>query len=315
MPSLTTHYIFADMVYKKLDKNVLETVDSKIYHTFAQSHDYLYYSFSKRLRKLGFIGHHEKTQDYLINIVKNIIDNNLQDNKECLGYLYGSITHYVLDTICHPYIFYKTGVYYKDDKERHKYIGGHTHIEKQLDAFYYKKYFNKEYHKANVSKEIIGNPKLSTNLKDLITKVYKETYNMDNVGQGYVRSIFENRFIISAITNDRFGIKYHILKFINLFMHSHPEYYSSYVKEPIYHYLNEEKKEWNNPCDKNDKYNYSFDELLQLSEKKCIEIINKCHECIYKTKDIEKLRKYIPDIDYANGYSCSDHRKMQYFEY
>jgi len=315
MPSLTTHYIFADMVYKKLDKNIKNTIDNDIYLTFSQSHDYLYYSLNKKIKTLGSIGHHRKTQDYLINIVKNIIDNNLQDNKECLAYLYGSITHYCLDSVCHPYIFYKTGTYYKDKLDHHKYRGQHTHIEKQLDAFYYEKYFHKKYHKANVSKEIIKTYKLPNPLKELITKVYKETYNEDNLGNIYVKSILESKLITSLVTNDRFGIKYYILKFLNIFTHSHPEYYSSYVKEPIPSYLNEERKEWNHPCDLNEKYNYSFDDLINISEKKCLEIINKCHECIFNNKDINKLKKYIPDVDYANGYLVSDDRVMKYFEY
>ena len=317
MPSIATHHVFADMVLKKLDDKVknkfIQEID--IYHTFAQSHDYLYYSFNKKIKKIGSLGHHTKTQAYLLNIVQEIIDKKLENNPECIAYLYGSITHYILDAVCHPYIFYKTGSYHKGDPDRLKYRNKHTHIEKQLDAIYYTMYYKKPYFTVNINKEIIKNPRFSEDLENLISDVYLKTYNYPNIGKIYQTCIKQAKFINRAFVNDRIGYKYSIAKFINKFTKSHPEYYTTFIKEPIMDYLNAERKTWNHPCDKKETYNYSFNDLMRKSEEKTINIINKLHECIYKTKKVDSLKKVILELDYATGYDTSDDRIMKYFEY
>ena len=108
--------MFSKEVLNKLSKEELNRLEDKldIYHTFAQSHDYLfYYTFGKNKKKINNFGHYahrHNTQNYLINIIKEIQDKHEENNPELLAYLYGSITHYVLDTTCHPFIFYKTGI-------------------------------------------------------------------------------------------------------------------------------------------------------------------------------------------------------------
>ena len=86
MPSLITHDIFAKEVYSLLPDRIKDTFkDEKlIYQTFAQSHDYLFYfkspniGLTKKVNKLGKIGHRRNTQDYIINIIKLIKEYHLQ---------------------------------------------------------------------------------------------------------------------------------------------------------------------------------------------------------------------------------------------
>ena len=177
MPSITTHFIQSEEVYKKFitDKILLERLDKAIFknfinrNIFAQSHDFLFYSlFNREIKSLGHYAHHHETQNYLLNIIKEIKTKKLENHPEIIAYLYGVITHYSLDTTCHPYIFYKTGVYRKNEKWTHKYRGEHNHIEKELDAIYYEKYFHRKYNKCNLNKEIIKNPVFSNELIQLI---------------------------------------------------------------------------------------------------------------------------------------------------
>ena len=141
MPSILTHYSFAKDVYNKLDAKTKNRTDEETMEIFAQSFDYFFYynvfDFKNRkmIHDLGKTAHRSNTQLYFINIIKYIVKNNLQENKEVMGYLYGSLTHYTLDTICHPFIFFKTGVYYKNMKATAKYRGMHTKVEKNIDAY------------------------------------------------------------------------------------------------------------------------------------------------------------------------------------
>ncbi len=325
MPSIITHHVFSKDVLKQLTKEERSKFDKELilYHTFAQSHDYLFYYtfnpfYAKKIKKLGHIAHHNKTQEYLINIIKNIKENNLENNHQAISYLYGSITHYCLDTTCHPYIFYKTGVYRKKEKDTKKYHGEHNRIEKDIDAIYYKKDTNKPYNKCNVSKEIIQKPKFSLELLNLINKVYEETYDKENIGYFYYKGIKHAKFSYTLLINDYLGIKKAIYKFLDFITCKSFGYiaaYSTNIKNPNINYLNLDKKEWHNPSNPKLKYNYSFEELYNQSIEKSLIIIREVNKILYEDKPIKDLLKYIPDIDYSNGLPIKDKKELRYFEY
>jgi len=324
MPSITTHHYFAKEVYNALTKEEKSFLGKNlpIYYAFAQSHDYLfYYTFdiknAKKIKELGHYAHHNNTQDYLINIVKLIKEKNLEYNEQAICYLYGSITHYCLDSICHPYIFYKTGIYRKNNPNSLKYRGEHTHMEKDLDAIYYKKFTNKAYNHCKINKEIIKNPIFSKELLSLISNTYKKTYNKDNIGIIYQKAIKHAKIINYFIFNDKFGIKKAIFKRIDKLTNKkfgYLEGYSNYNLKPNTNYLNLDHKIWNHPSNKEITYAYSFEDLFNISLKKAIDIIKEVNKVLYKNKSITILKKAIPNLDYATGVSIKDSCRMDYFE-
>lgn len=324
MPSIITHHMFSKEILNELSENELNRFQDKldIYHTFAQSHDYLfYYKFGKnrkKINKLGHQAHHNKTQDYIINIIKEIKNNHQANNPELLAYLYGSITHYVLDTTCHPYIFYKTGVYRKKEKDTKKYFGGHNQIEKDLDAIYYKKYTNKDYNLCNVTKEIIGKPIFSNQLIQTLNNVYKNTYDKENIGYYYKKGVDNARVIYNIVINDRFGIKKVFYKLLDLIINNNKRYistYSTYIKNPNLIYLNLNNKEWSNPSNPNLKSTQSFEDLYNESITKTIGIIKEVNKALYEDKPIKDILKHIPNLDYSTGLPIEESKQLRHFEY
>lgn len=321
MPSITTHFVQSEEVYERLNKQEKEYMKNNkvIYNVFAQSHDFLFYSiFNKKVSKLGHYAHHHETQNYLLNIVKDIKTNKLENNKEVIAYLYGVITHYALDTVCHPYIFYKTGVYRKKEKWTHKFKGEHNHIEKDLDAIYYQKHFKRTYNRCNLNKEIIKNPIFTQELTDLITRVYKKTYDEDNIGEEYIKSIKGCKLINTLVIHDRFGIKralYYLIDIITRHKFGYISSYSTHILKPKQSWLNNEHKEWNHPCFKEKKYTYSFNDLYKQSITKSIKIIREVDKVLYEKGSIKDLKEYIPNDDYATGITCDDPHTLEYFEY
>ena len=140
----------------------------------------------------------------------------IHSSKPDIAYLFGSITHYVLDYTCHPLIFYKTGIYdpYKKIESHKKYKGMHALMEKSIDAYYYEKIYKQKYKNANISKDIIKKPKLSIDLITLINMVYKKTYNIDSVGLYYKISIKRAKLIYKLFIQDKFGIKIKLYRII-----------------------------------------------------------------------------------------------------
>lgn len=325
MPSITTHHFFSKEILNHLTKKELSKIDKEliIYHTFAQSHDYLfYYTFdfknAKKIQNLGHIAHHKNTQEYIINIIKKIKKHHLENNQQAVAYLYGVITHYVLDTTCHPFIFYKTGVYRKNDKMTHKYHGEHNHIEKDIDAIIYQKYTNQKYNKCNLNKDIIKKPLFNQTLINLINQVYQETYNIKNIGNYYIKSIKHTKIINSLIINDYFGIKraiYTLIDTITNHKTGYIEAYSTHILNPNLGFLNNEHKTWNHPSNPSLTYTYSFEDLYNISIKKTLTIIKEINKVLYENKPIKDIIEYIPNIDYSTGMLIEESRKMNYFEY
>lgn len=324
MPSITTHHIFAEEVYKKLDKKIQNKIKDEylIYTTFAQSHDYLfYYTFdlknAKRIKDLGHDAHHNNTRDYLLNIIKEINENGLENNKQIVAYLFGVITHYVLDTTTHPFIFYKTGVYRKNNTAYKVFHGEHNRMEKDLDAIYYEKYYHNKYNRCNLNRDIIKKPVFTNELIDFISKIYKETYKQDDVGKYYYKGIKHAKVINALVVNDYLGIKkaiYNSIDFITNKAFGNLAAYSTYRLHPDRSLLNEEHFEWNHPSIKNKTYSYSYDDLFNISLKKAVNIINELYKVLYEDKDLEKILPIIQDIDYSTGLDIKKNIRMDYFE-
>ena len=123
MPSIYTHNYFAKDVEKKLVKtNNLKIKDNRYMLIFAQSFDNLFYynvlSLKKgaKIRNLGHYAHTHNILDYFVNLISYIKENKLYDDPN-LGYLYGSVCHYALDSTAHPYVHYFSGRFSKKKKK------------------------------------------------------------------------------------------------------------------------------------------------------------------------------------------------------
>ncbi len=325
MPSLATHHFFAKEVYNNLKENDKKYFQNNldIYYLFAQSHDILYFhklnfKNNKIAAKTASKGHHKKTQEYILNIIRIIKEKHMEYNPDILSYLFGSTTHYVLDSTCHPLIFYKTGIYRKSDEGSIKYNGEHSRMEKDIDAYYYEKYQEKKYNKSNLNKEFIRVKSLPNKLNEVIDEVYNRTYNIENVAKLYKTGIRDFRIINTLLIQDRFGIKrgiYHIIDALSFKRLGNVAAYSNHILKPNHKWLNEEHKEWHNPADKTVVSKESFEDLYQKALKMNIKIIEEINKVLYEDKPIEDIKKFIPNIDYSTGLDVNNNPKMIYFEY
>ena len=155
MAGTMTHTFFAEDVYKNLDNKKYINIENL--KTYAQGHDIFFFTFNilnYKTKKIGNFMHRNKTKDFFINIISYIKDNNLQNNKDVMSFLYGYICHYCLDLTVHPYVTYKCGIFNKKKKETYKYNSKHSDFETYIDA-----YMIKERKKINPNKfKWVNNP-------------------------------------------------------------------------------------------------------------------------------------------------------------
>lgn len=324
MPSNTTHRIFGKSVLNKLPTQISNKIPNQdIYNIFCQSFDNLFYynllslKKGKEIRELARYSHKNKTQSYLINIIKYIKNNNLNNDADCLSYLYGSINHYVLDTTFHPYVFYKTGVFNKNKKDSYKYNSLHTRMESMLDKYFYDKDNKTKYHTYRHYKDDFPKVKFSTNLNNIINYTFKKTYKKDNIAKTYYKSFKQGRFVFRFGVYDKFGLKrllYKFIDFIRPIRYKKIIHVSSYIKDIDSNYLNLDKQDWYNSAT-NSYSNLSVDELYDLAVDKSVEIIKHIDTMLDTELDFKKLKNLIPNISYISGRKIYPKYSMRNFEF
>jgi len=167
MPGYVSHTIMARDVYKKLNNKIIN-LDYVL--TFSLGGDLTKYS------KCRYDTHHTKQEEFITKMIAYIKQNNLTNDGEVLGVLYGHICHYVMDKIMHPLV-------YKIDKSCVKDRKNHTLIEGYIDNYLvnYKyhymvdKYDNNEIFKGKVNKKITK----------MLDKVYLDVYDTKKISLYY----------------------------------------------------------------------------------------------------------------------------------
>lgn len=328
MPSSVTHALFALDVYDNLNKEYQKKISNKLenYKTFAQGPDPLFFynlSNLKRGKNIRNIYpeliHTSNTQKFFISLIAYIKDNNLENNSEILSFLYGFITHYILDSTIHPFIIYKTGIFSQKDNSTYKYNGLHNDMEVYIDSymiFQREKVFPKDFKTYNF---ICNIREFSDEINLLLDNIFEDVYNINDFSKVYFKSIKQMKNIFRIYRYDKFGIKKIGYKFIDFLL---PKKYLkkemlSYHVNPNNkkHYLNLEKNEWNHPMNKYEYYNYSFVELYKISINRAVNTINYVNDVLYGKKNIKSLEKVFTNLSYVTGKDCKLKEKCQYFEF
>lgn len=321
MPSIVTHHYFAYDVLNALPSSIqnIITPSKKIYDIFAQSFDNLfYYQFftpwkGQKIRSLGNLAQQTKVNEYFKNILDYIVENNYENNSEVLAYLYGSICHYVLDSLCHPYIIYLAGDVNKDLKYR----GNHEKIETSLDAYIYQKKEKQELKKATLANTLLPICNFSKPLQETINNAFYKTFSAPNMALIYEKSYKVGHFILKYFVTDKKGIKkrlYTIKDAITKKSHRKYEYLSFHIDNTKKKYVNLNHKTWHHPVT-NEPYNDSFLDLYNQSIKEATNKIKAIDKYLNTNKkDLQKLLKIIGNNSYTTGLDCLQKQTLKYFQ-
>ena len=173
MPSYVSHTLMARDVY---DKIFNERVSLDYLITYSLGGDLAKYSKCRR------DSHNVKQDEFIYNMCDYIKINNLVNDKEIMGVLYGHITHYVMDMIMHPLIR-------KISKET-KNVGfsNHTLIEGYIDSYLVRDKYNIRIDKYDNRKLFKG--KMKKKIYNMINYTYKKTYGVKNVAWFYLFNLF-----------------------------------------------------------------------------------------------------------------------------
>lgn len=126
MPAGYAHYVFGQKVLESLDQKYQDIINQNIdlYHIGVHGPDILFYYktlSANDVKKLGSLLHEKEAYGFFHDAKKVIAES--QNQEAAIAYIYGFITHFVLDHDCHPYIG-------QMEKQLHM---THSEIESELD--------------------------------------------------------------------------------------------------------------------------------------------------------------------------------------
>ena len=323
MPATAVHAYFAQDLNDILPKEIKNKLDVDRLKTFGQSTDSLmfYNLFSilpgKKIRDFQKYFHTNKTQDFFVNLINYIKENDYTEDIDVNSFLVGTICHYVLDSTVHPYIYYKTGYFNKNDKSTYKYNNVHTFMETFLDNDMIKRRESINPYKFNISKFSFDTSKFSNELNDTIKYTFKETFDVDNMDKIYYKSLKQMRDSIFIFRQDRYGIKKFFYKLADTFTSKRVFRFEAisyhYPLNDRHNFLNENHKLWRNPCDYSLTSEESFLDLYLRALKLAKVMICASFDYI-NGKDIE-LEKVFINKSYITGLECELDKELKYFEF
>lgn len=264
MANYTSHIIMADKLYSKLKNKDL--VDKNSLLLFSCGHDltFLNRSYFKET-------HMEDSSRFFINTIRYIKNNNLENDKYILGYLYGHIAHYAFDITIHPFI----GEIINKTKTK-SIIKPHTYIECEIDKYLIKKYGQINY--SFMNKKIINN----STLKKLINTIYRQTYGFYNVTHLYKAYIFLIKKSKSSV-NKMYNTKWLFKKISRIDSYDCNSNFIKYIKS--------------SKCLKKKNICNIFDSSINLT----LDIINEVNKYLYNNENINVLYNVFDGTPYDIG--------------
>ncbi len=323
MPATITHAYFVNDVYDILPANIQQNCSLSRTRMFGQSMDALmfYHLFSplpgKKIREFAGYFHRNESQDYFISLLDAIKEQEAINDVDVCSYLVGMICHYVLDSTVHPFVFYKTGVFDKEDPTTYKYNNVHEFMEVFLDNDMIKRRTGSNPYRFPIGKFCFDLAPFSNKLNTVIDTSFSHTFQLENMSKIYYSSCKQMKFALNTFRKDRFGVKKFIYKLCDTFtpkkMFRFEAISYHYPLKDRHNFLNQNHKLWRNPTTYDMTSTESFLDLYLKSIK--IAKIIVCASFDYLQGKEINLKKIFVNKNYVTGLDCSEKKELKYFEF
>lgn len=324
MAGTITHTYFVLDLYDKLSIKSKELLidDKNSLKLFAQNNDVLFfynelnYKKAKRIRMFGYRSQQIKVDEFFSTLINYIKYNNHQYNPQVISYLYGMLSHYVLDSTVNPYIIYKAGRFNKKDKNTYKYNGLYQELENYFDNYMLRIRKGINPYKFKCYDFCFNIDSFNKDLIEVMDFTYKEVFGINDFHKYYLKASKKTKKFYKLFRYDPYGFKKRFYKFFDLlnpgcFIRKVPISYHTNNKKD---YLNLEHNKWYNPTDKRTKSNESYLELYTKALDKASKMIYEINKFLYYDKKIN-LKKVVGNLSYETGKDCGKEKELKYFEF
>ncbi len=307
MPSFITHILSGE---KTLDNNKDEIIDLvKKHHTAyalgCQGPDLWLFHYalpwqdgqkSKHYDELADLVHEQKVNEVFSSFLNTIVQEKGENRENMIAYVLGHLSHWATDSVCHPYIIYRTNA--RTPETRY----WHIRLESEIDVFSLEKLRQRKYSPMPVYRSVIFDQKVADAVQKLYGTAFTDVFDRkieENDAAGAMKDCFATIFS----TNERTGLLYTVGRFLESRMDAKWKYTSHFIprrKQKSYDILNLQHKKWYHPHDGKEESELDFWQLLDLAERRGKEVQAIFMDCL-KTKDNSALCDYLGNRNYSSG--------------
>ncbi|SES69145.1 Zinc dependent phospholipase C [Oceanobacillus limi] len=297
MPNIWTHMLFCEDVVDSIGKPNPFPANEKFMNLGAQGPDpFFYHNFwpwikEDAVQEVGLKLHQEQCGSFLLDLITAA--KSLNDHVR--AYVFGFVTHHILDRNTHPYIHYRAG--YEGNK--------HQKLEVIIDTIMMEKDKNLKTWKVPVYKEINVGSSLHDDIVHLLDKTIKRHYNNVKLDETDINKAYQDMKLALKILADPYGWKNLLLKSM----------ISSFSHRPLKDqedYLNINKDTWYHPATK-EPSTKSFIDLYEQGRIEAIEITSSILS-YWNDDNVTENHLYdlIGDISYDTGKPLELHLENRY---
>ena len=309
MPDPITHYVFGQELRSRLDNTVLENIDTAVFSRALQGADPwstigFYGAENKQYSVRSNIMHKEKTGLFLLELTLSVRKNPCVEGFSLLA---GFLCHYCLDKTCHPYIIAKSGDC-DGTKETLHLRSSHVRLERAIDSYYIRKYYNKKPWHFSLPKNIFTLKEYPECLKKTIDEVFFKVYGFADAFNLFNKAL-KDEALFYGLMQDRFGLAHYLLRLVsnkntNFALFS---YYKRETDSEKIDYLNLKNSVWLHPYDSSQEHRENFEQLFEQALNQAEEMINGAYKYVFGGEDLP-LDKLYGNASYCTGFDCFDAR-------
>ncbi len=287
MPGFTTHYIFGMKAYNDMPNNHLKFIIAKyrwLYQLGLQGPDMFFYNIPilrhRDYRNVGSYMHEHHIRDFFDCYITNLSQiPSRQQREEGLAFFCGFLSHYIADSICHPYVYGRIG-HDIDNPSSHTH-GLHAALENDIDALLLRRYKKKKPSEFNQAATICLNGMEMQFISRFLSKCINDTYypityeNSFQVTPSMVyRSILAIRFGCRTLADPQ-SRKRNTIAFVENLILRKPIASKKLVTDdvtPPRECFNLDHELWSNPWDRTQESTESFLDLYHRTLNKSSEV-------------------------------------------
>jgi len=226
------------------------------------------------------------------------MDLKTEDLRIAEAYIAGFLGHYILDTQCHPYIYWKT----QFQEKSNQYYGRHMQLETDIDQELLKRLKHCLPSAFRQDASIALSKQERTVIADILSYVYKKTYPRPGVFHATMHAAIYSIQFGTRFFHDPTGKKKRIIERIDKILLGHPML-STMIPSDTFQGnvdpLNYEKHEWKNPWDPTLVSNDSFLELMEKAQKRYLEVLEELEKLYHGAR--RGLLKKLGNASYHSG--------------
>ena len=273
MPGFRSHYFFGDMSLSDLSDAPEFILERRtVYNLGEQGPDIFFYSPQAHAlypKNVGFLMHKENVMQFFQNL---LLTRESFGDKEDLeiadAYICGFMGHYTLDTVCHPYI------HFRSDKKKYlheftKGFGIHVLLETDIDNDNVRHFLHCEPSDFNNWDTI----KVSAREREVVSLLLENaialTYPDNTVKRRHIKSAISFSRTLFHWMHDRHGIKKKLVMLVDRIFFHHIFLSSVISNDHLHAYddpCNLAHNEYKNPWDPSILIKESFYEMMEKAE-------------------------------------------------